>query len=173
MLRITLDEGNFSELSGRMIDALANPSRTMRYWAAAVAKRARKNAESHSKGGMFWHSIAEAVDYQVDSNRATIFCEHFAARHKQEGGEIRAKNARALTIPIHRLAQGKRASRLEDEGYDLFRPKGTNILATEQNGELIPLYALVKSVRQSPEPWWPDDTLVLELGRREIERIIK
>ena len=173
MIRITIDEGNFSELSDRMIDELANPSRIMRYWASSVARRARKNAESHSRGGMFWHSIAEAVDYHVSSNRATIFCEHFAARHKQEGGTIRAKNAQALTIPIHRLAQGKLPSRLEDEGYNLFRPQKTNILATEQNGQLIPLYALVKSVRHSPEPWWPDDTLVMELGRREIERVIK
>lgn len=173
MLKITLEEDEFQTACKRLIAELASPTRIYRNWAAAVAKTARKNAEAHSKGGTFWHSIAEAVDYDVTANGATIFCEHYAARHKQEGGTIKAKNARALTIPIHRLARGKRVSRLEDEGYELFRPKGTNILATTENGELIPLYALVKSVKQAPEPWWPDDTLVMEIGRKEVERTLR
>ena len=88
-------------------------------------------------------------------------------------GEGTAEERVRWSREVEEARCGEVVKRLEDEGYELFRPKKTNILATEQNGELIPLYALVKSVRQSPEPWWPDDTLVLELGRREIERIIK
>ena len=60
---------------------------------------------------------------------------------------IRPKRARALTIPIHRIAVHKRVADLRREGIAVFRPKGTNILA-DTSGEgkdarIRPLYALV------------------------------
>jgi len=68
-----------------------------------------------------------------------------------------------LTIPLHALAYGKRVSEVR-ENMPVFRPnkKGGgkhNILATTQNGELVALYALVKSARIPHEPGLlPTDT---------------
>lgn len=67
---------------------------------------------------------------------------------------ISAKRAKALTIPIDRISHDKRVADLRREGVDVFRPKGTNILAmNEETGrggkkkqKLRPLYALVRSV---------------------------
>lgn len=63
---------------------------------------------------------------------------------------ISAKKAKALTIPISRVSHGKRVADLEREGHDVFRPKGTNILAETsgkgKNARMRPLYALVRSV---------------------------
>ena len=53
--------------------------------------------------------------------------------------------ARALTIPIHWLAYGKRVGELQ-RTMTVYRPKGTNILATNINGVLTPLYVLKAAV---------------------------
>ena len=56
---------------------------------------------------------------------------------------IRPREARALTIPIHALAYGKRARDVARERVT-FIPKGTNVIVTKDDkGNLIPLYALV------------------------------
>lgn len=61
--------------------------------------------------------------------------------------EITPKNKRALTIPVNRIAHGKRVADLERGGHRIFRPKKTNILAEAgEGGRLRPLYALVKKV---------------------------
>ncbi len=66
--------------------------------------------------------------------------------------------ARALTIPIHALAYGRRAAEVERlTGERLFRPvrsggRKTNILAATINGQLVPLYALVRSVTLPHDP---------------------
>lgn len=60
---------------------------------------------------------------------------------------IRPKRARALTIPIHRVAVHKRVADLRREGHDVFRPRGTNVLAEPSAGKkdgLRPLYVLVR-----------------------------
>lgn len=63
---------------------------------------------------------------------------------------IEPKKAKALTIPLDRVSHGKRVADLRREGHDVFRPKGTNILAETRgkgkSARLRPLYALVKKV---------------------------
>ena len=63
---------------------------------------------------------------------------------------ITPKKARALTIPIDKIAYARSVHELKNEGVDIFRPKNTNILATQskgsKKGKIRPLYALVKSV---------------------------
>lgn len=67
---------------------------------------------------------------------------------------ITPKNAKALTIPLHKISYAKRVADLRNEGHEIFRPKGTNILAEEvsvgrgkkKRTELRPLYALIKRV---------------------------
>ena len=63
---------------------------------------------------------------------------------------ITATRAKALTIPIDRVSHGKRVADLRREGHEVFRPKGTNILAESKGkgkrARIRPLYALVRSV---------------------------
>ena len=54
---------------------------------------------------------------------------------------IRPIRARALTIPIHQSAYGKKSA----DFNDLFKPKGKNILARNVNGQLVAMFALAKS----------------------------
>lgn len=61
---------------------------------------------------------------------------------------ITPRNKRALTIPLHKVSYAKRVADLREEGHNIFRPKGTNILADTtgkgKRAKLRPLYALVK-----------------------------
>lgn len=57
------------------------------------------------------------------------------------GMTIEPKVAKSLTIPTA-AAEGRSAADIPG----LFRPKGTNILAIEENGQLITMFILVKSV---------------------------
>lgn len=54
---------------------------------------------------------------------------------------IKPIRAKALTIPIHSSAYGKKVSDFKD----LFKPKDKNILARMQNGTLVAMFALAKS----------------------------
>lgn len=61
---------------------------------------------------------------------------------------ITPKRKSALTIPVDGVAYNKRVKDLRNDGHDIFRPRGTNILA-EKRGEgkearLRPLYVLVR-----------------------------
>lgn len=152
--------------TGELMQRIADRQRAFKRWGLSVAHAAKKSAQSHTQGGGFWPSIASHVRVaEVDAEHALVVCDHFAARQKEFGGTIRAKNAKALTIPIHELARGRRARDLELTGVAIFRPPGTNILATTaDDGRLIPLYALVKSVRQAPEPWWPTVDEIAAIG---------
>lgn len=70
--------------------------------------------------------------------------------------------AKALTIPIHPLAYGKRVYEVQPlVGYGIFRPKGTNILAYSEGGKLIPLYFLAKKafIKQD-RSLLPDDSVL-------------
>ena len=60
---------------------------------------------------------------------------------------IRPTHARHLTIPIHQSAYGKKVS----DFNDLFKPKGKNILARNENGQLVAMFALAKSAFQKQD----------------------
>ena len=67
---------------------------------------------------------------------------------------IRPVKAKALTIPIHWLAYGKRVAELQ-RTMTVYRPKGTDILAANIDGQLTPLYVLKAAVTV------PQDRLIL------------
>lgn len=60
---------------------------------------------------------------------------------------IRPVRARALTIPIHQSAYGKKAADFDD----LFKPKDKNILARMQGNTLVAMFALAKSAFQKQD----------------------
>lgn len=76
---------------------------------------------------------------------------------------IKPVHARALTIPLHQSAFGKKAS----DFNDLFKPKDKNILARNVNGELVAMFALSKSAFQKIDPYLmpPDEHLAGSIFR--------
>lgn len=76
---------------------------------------------------------------------------------------IAPKDKAALTIPINSIAYGKRAIKLQDEGWKLFRGKGKarRVLFGSKNGEVRGLYALLSRVRvQQDRSLLPSDQQV-------------
>lgn len=144
-------------------------------WSTVVVNKARSNARA--KGGRrLWRQIADYTRVTSCSQRgATIECLSYIGAHKEFGGPIQAKNKMALTIPIHRMAYGKTAAELEMSGIKLFRPGSPamkkNILATtDENGNLIPVFALCRRTRpQRADKWWPEKRWVLDQGIREAK----
>jgi hypothetical protein len=67
--------------------------------------------------------------------------------------EITPREAKALTIPLHALAYGRRAADVERTfGHSVFIPRKkdggkANILATKIDGRLVALYALVQRAK--------------------------
>lgn len=61
---------------------------------------------------------------------------------------ITPRRARALTIPINAVSYAKTVAELRDEGHQIFRVPGTEILAETINeeGDIRPLYALKRRV---------------------------
>lgn len=143
-----------------------------RSWSETVVKQARNNAAA--KGGKkLWGQIADFTKVTACSQRgATIECLSYIGVHKEFGGPIQAKNKAALTIPIHRMAYGQKASELEMSGIKLFRPgspgmKKNLLVTTDGDGNLIPVFALCRRTRpQRADKWWPENRWVLDQGIR-------
>lgn len=164
-----------------LLKRMENPIPFYSDWGNRVKREAQKNARKHSKGGGFWHSIAKSVQLsRVSSSGATIVCNHFAARHKHFGGTISApghgpgsRNAQNLAIPIRdqlNITMGLSPSELEKQSdIKMFQsPSGRALMAQlDGDDEPVTLYALVASVDQKAEPWWPDESWVVEAGVRE------
>ena len=136
-----------------------------RSWSTVVVNKARSNARA--KGGRrLWRQIADYTRVTSCSQRgATIECLSYIGAHKEFGGPIQAKNKMALTIPIHRMAYGQKASELEMSGIKLFRPGSP---------AMIPVFALCRRTRpQRADKWWPEKRWVLDQGIREAKRHIE
>lgn len=58
---------------------------------------------------------------------------------------VTPKTANALTIPLDGLAYSRRVAEVRALGWEIFRPKGKNVLMGTKDGETKSLYALVKS----------------------------
>lgn len=124
----------------------------LRSW---FARREGEDAPKHGERSThFWNDIRNSVQNPVTDPRG-VTVEILDPRFPQKvfGGTITAKNVDALTVPISPLAHGRRASVFEAEtGYQLFRPKGHNVLDAVIGGQAVSIYALVKSVTQAADP---------------------
>ena len=82
---------------------------------------------------------------------------------------IRPVRARHLTIPIHQSAYGKKVS----DFNDLFKPKGKNILARNENGQLVAMFALAESAFQKKDPSLmpPDEHLANGIFRALCQKL--
>jgi hypothetical protein len=176
--------GPLRDLRGRM----RNPMGGLRVAGRAVAnllKRyfvAKNSAEPNKLGGKrtnFWLQIRDSVQAPVDSGANSVIVSIADPRFCQKvyGGEITAKRAGALTIPVHPAAHGRRASVLEQVlgiKLHLIRQKsGGNTIGllvgpgnqgTFGFGEIF--YVLVKSVTQGPTPGaLPPEATLIETAR--------
>jgi hypothetical protein len=102
----------------------------------------------------FWLDVRDGVQQPaLVAGGVDLIVQHPAIAAKVYGAHVVAKNAAALTISLHALAHGRRASVFEEEtGYDLFHPKGTQVLMAEISGEAVPIYWLTKSVDIPADP---------------------
>lgn len=133
-----------------------------------------------SSGG-FWWRIAKAFKRDwahPESGVARVFIDGQEAgilRHKIDGGEIRAKNAQALAIPLTQQAK-KYASPLDvPNPLVLIKTRMGNCLLAEvekrhgsKGGRVKPWYVLKQSVWQGPDPAAvpPDDFIMREVKDR-------
>lgn len=155
---------------------LSNPLPLMKRWGTQVKKIAVRNAKRHP--GKFWLEIADSVQLSaVDDHTQIVQANHYAAAHKQFGGVIRAKNKKALTIPVADEAKGKRAGEFETGGRHLFVMRSAKVrnqdtvgvLGYSVGGEFHPLFVLRTKVYQAPQPWWPTDSEVIAIANREAD----
>ncbi len=162
----------------RLVKKLDHPRPFLKSWAQSSAKKAQAN--SRAKGGRrFWSDFARRIRVTtVTDTFALVENDHYAANIKQYGGEIRPKNARALTIPVSDEAKGKRAGEFETGGRSLFtrsvfllpsdKAETIGVLGySDEQNAFHPLFVLRTKSVQKPDPWWPTDREIMDLGIKE------
>ena len=124
----------------------------------------------------FWLDVRPATlnpEFDASGQGVSVTIAHLAFAQKLYGGTIVAKNAKALTIPLHPLAHGRRASVFEEEtGHKLFRGKSkkpniARLLFAEIDGNLIPIYALATTLTEDADPRAPPPIADLRAGAVE------
>ncbi len=178
----TLTRDAIAEIDA-IVAHLKRPEVFLKLWGKSVVKKARANAMSHSRDGKFWPSIANAVNLQnVSNNQVTVGITgadlHNKGVHKHFGGIIRAKNKKALTIPITAEAKGKNAEELNIDGHNLFMLKKSKQGYTlgflgynDTAGNFHALFVLRKQVTQKPEPWWPETDEVWGAAQDAVNQV--
>ncbi|MCD6050536.1 MAG: hypothetical protein K0Q55_1939 [Verrucomicrobia bacterium] len=177
--------GELRELLGKA----RNPQGMLR----AVAKRGEGELKAHfrgrdaksanKRGGQrtnFWAQVEKTVVGEVDEagGMVSLGVSHPAFAQKLYGGVIRAKSARALTIPVTAEAYGKTTAEFEAAtGLRLFliKPNETGLLATRLKGAegITVQYVLKASVNQEADPEaLPDMERLGEVVMEEAERFL-
>lgn len=132
-----------------------------------------RNKTPNKLGGRrtnFWLDILRStqIGRVTDSEGQVLVGDHrFALR--VYGGEIRAKVARYLTIPVTAEAHGRRAEVMEREtGIKLvFLKRGSGAILYERQGKDIKVhYVLKRSVNQEADPEAMPDRAALESAVR-------
>ena len=150
----------------RTAAALENPQALLKVLGTAVAETMRghfldRDAEPNRKGWPkqhFWKDIADAtVRGEPAAGRIEVIVADRRFNLKVFGGTVRPVEARALAIPVNRIAYGVRPRVLQDQlGVPIFRPRksdgvGAGFLAARIEGEFVVLYSLVRSARHDPD----------------------
>ena len=88
---------------------------------------------------------ASTMQHDSDADSATVSISSPGIRRVWGALTIRPTKARALTIPIHAIAYGRRVGEVA-RTYRIYRLKGTDVLAADVNGAMTPLYVLKAAV---------------------------
>lgn len=112
----------------------------------------KRNQQPNKRGWNkrdWWAKVANDMNLLIESNGARLIINEPGFALRLFGGVVRPKTAKALTIPLTEKAYlAERASEFPGE---LFRPRGTNILATEDGDDFEAHYALVKKTTHEPD----------------------
>lgn len=130
-----------------------------------------KSGAAEMRGGItlrFKGRLYNSIAYQVDGDKIFVGPNVRYAAILQKGGEIKPVNKKFLTVPIHKLAQGKRAGDFSHR--ETFIAKGV-IFLKKSKDEVIPLFALRKVVTIPAFPYLPEERL-LPADEKRIQRFI-
>ena len=117
--------------------------RTGNIIAESLLVDARTHVQIRQPGSTHWDpsniSIAETTE-----DSGSIDIDIPGATRAYHDVEILPRWRQNLTIPLHPMAKGKKAEDIDG----LFIPKNKNILAKVIDGQLVPIFALVKRAFQ-------------------------
>lgn len=131
--------GDISNVLRRVLQTI----RTGNIIAESLLVDARLHVQARYPGSQHWDpsniSIAETTE-----DSGSIDIDIPGATRAYHDVEILPRWRHNLTIPLHPMAKGKKAEDIDG----LFRPKNQNILAKVIDGQLVPIFALVKRAFQ-------------------------
>lgn len=152
----------------QLINALGPEGRKELHDAAAaqlfadVRAHLRGYAQSHHKSANklgatptgHLEKAAATMEHASSADSATVTINSHGIKRVWGAVTIRPIKAKALTIPVHWLAYGKRVGELQ-RTMTVYRPKGADFLATTIDQVMTPLYVLKAAVTL------PQDRLIL------------
>lgn len=181
MIGIEVNGGGFKEAFGRVLSQARNPEAVLKVCGRELANLLKKHFREKDRSNVnklapgrrehFWLQVSRSVNAPVVSGSRSVSVRVSDPRIAQKvfGGEIRAKRAAALTIPVAEEAYGRTVSTFEREtGMRVFRvgAKGAEgakgALAVKVGEQIKVVYALRKRVMQQKDP-----TALPEMGKLE------
>lgn len=156
-------------------EQIANPTALYKDVGRRVANDLKKHFKEHDAdnpnklGGdrqHFWLQIRDAVQQPATrSDGVDIAINDPRMAAKVYGARVVPREAGALTIPVHQLAYGRRASVFEEEtGFKLFHPKGHAVLMADIGGEPVTIYVLARTANIPADPKALPDRAALVAG---------
>ncbi|MEA4862718.1 MAG: hypothetical protein VB042_05375 [Victivallaceae bacterium] len=157
----------------KLIASLDNRAAFVAQWAARSATVVRARARAKHPGSELWGgTIPGAVVVNHSGEQAEVGMDMASkggqiAAHKEHGGTIRARRGKYLAIPLIAAAAGKSPRTFFDMRDTVFRKtRRGGVLGWMDGEQFRAVFALVPSVDQKAEPWWPADDEFAALGER-------
>ena len=168
MLGVKILNADVPDRFGRAARALKNPGAAMRDLGGHIVRRISKSFPRLPRGqasqpgqppARHRRGLAVFSDVRRDGEELHVGSPDVQAEILHAGGDIVPKTARALAVPIHRDAYGKRPRDIPGlvpiparPGQE---PEDRGILArvTGKDKALTPMFALRARVRIRPHPW--------------------
>lgn len=117
--------------------------RTGNVIAESLLVDARTHVQIRQPGSTHWDPSNISIS-ETTGDSGSIDIDIPGATRAYHDIEILPRWRQHLTIPLHPMAKGKKA----EDIAGLFRPKDKNILAKVIDGQLVPIFALVKRAFQ-------------------------
>jgi hypothetical protein len=160
MLTIKLEKDEVSPHLRKLLKSAATNGPLRNVLGRAGANELKKhfrarNATPNALGGKrtnFWSAVALSVQAPRQTGAGIVIpVSHPAIAQKVHGGTISATRAKNLAIPIHARAHGRSPRVFTGLQYARTRA-GTQLLGLREDGGMVWLYVLKKSVSQSKDP---------------------
>ena len=117
--------------------------RTGNIIAESLLVDARLHVQARYPGSTHWDPSNISIS-ETTEDSGSIDIDIPGATRAYHDIEILPRWRQHLTIPLHPMAKGKKAEDIDG----LFRPRNKNILAKVIDGQLVPIFALVKRAFQ-------------------------